>query len=78
MTPLSRRDVLTGLAASSAASIVKASGEQAQTAGAGNIALLSFDERSQHADVLLRYFAANAPLLLRAPDGILKHPDRAK
>ena len=77
MTPISRRDVLAGLAASSAASIVTARSEQRQSSAAGNAALLSADERGQHADALLRYFAANAPQLLRAPDGILKHPSVA-
>src|ERR1700675_1086379 len=77
MTPISRSDVLAALAASSAASIVKAHSEQRLTSGASNAALLSGDERGQHADALLRYFAANAPLLLRAPDGILKHPSVA-
>ena len=77
MTPISRRDVLAGLAASSAASIVTARSEQRPSSAAGNAALLSGDERRQHADALLRYFAANAPQLLRAPDGILKHPSIA-
>ena len=77
MTPISRRDVLAGLAASSAASMVTARSEQRQSSAAGNAALLSADERGQHADELLRYFAANAPQLLRAPDGILKHPSVA-
>ncbi len=76
MTPISRRDVLAGLAASSAASIVTARSEQRQSSAAGT-APLSADERGQHADELLRYFAANAPQLLRAPDGILKHPSIA-
>ena len=74
MTPFSRRDVLAGLAASSAASIVAARGEQRQSSAGGNAALLSADERGRHADELLRYFAAIAPQLLRSPDGILKHP----
>ena len=77
MTPISRRDVLAGLAASSAASIVKARNEQRQSTAASNAVLLSGDERRQHADALLRYFGAKAPLLLRAPDGILKHPSVA-
>ena len=77
MTPISRRDVLAGLAASSAASIVTARSEQRQSSAAGNAALLSADERGQHADELLRYFAGIAPQLLRAPDGILKHPSVA-
>ena len=78
MPPISRRDVLTGLAAAGAASIVSAHGEQRQISAAGNAALLSVDERRQYADVLLRYFAANAPQLLWAPDGILKHPSVAQ
>jgi putative isomerase len=68
MTPISRRDVLAGLAASSAASILPAEGEPRQTAD---------NERRRNADALLRYFASIAPLLLRAPDGILKYPSVA-
>jgi putative isomerase len=74
MTPISRRDVLAGLTASSVVSIATTFGEQPQASAAGKETFHSGDERSQHADALLRYFAANAPLLLRAPDGILKRP----
>jgi putative isomerase len=74
MNHISRRDLLAGLAASSAASIVTAFGEERQSSAASNPARLPGDERRQHADTLLRYFTANAPQLLRAPDGILKHP----
>ena len=76
MTHISRRDILAGLAASSAASIVTAFGEERQSSATdtNNAALPSGGERRQHADALLRYFAVNAPLLLRTPDGILKHP----
>jgi len=77
MTPISRRDVLAGLAASSAASMVTARSEPRPSSAAGAAALLSGDGRGQHADALLRYFATNAPQLLRAPDGILKHPSVA-
>jgi hypothetical protein len=73
MTKVSRRDVLGGLAASSAASVVTAFGEHRQNAAMNNAALLSGDERRQHVDAL-HYFVANAPLLLRGPDGALKHP----
>ena len=78
MPRISRRDVLAGLAASSAASVVTARSEQSQSSAAGDAALLSVEERRQHADALLRYFAANAPQLLRAPEGILKHPSIAQ
>jgi putative isomerase len=77
MTLISRRDVLAGLAASGAASLVTARSGQSQSSAAGNVGLLSGDERRKHADALLRYFAANAPQLLRAPNGILKHPSVA-
>ena len=79
MPPISRRDVLAGLAASSAASILTARGEepQAQASAARDAAHLSVDERRRRRDALLRYFAANAPQLLRAPDGVLKHPSIA-
>jgi putative isomerase len=81
MTPISRRDVLAGLAASSAATIVNApslqNGAQGQSSSAGHGAPLTENERAQHADALLRYFAANAPQLLRPPAGILKHPSVA-
>jgi putative isomerase len=72
MPPLSRRDVLASLALASASSLAGGSGRIPLPTASGE-ALLSGDERSQHADALLRYFAANAPLLLRAPEGILKH-----
>ena len=74
MTPITRRNVLAGLAASSAASVMTARSEQRQGFTAGEAALLSADERGRRADALVRYFAANAPQLLRAPNGILKHP----
>jgi putative isomerase len=74
MTIVSRRDVLAGLAASSAASMATAFGEQPQASAAGDAAVVSSGERRRQADALLRYFAANAPLMLWAPDGILKHP----
>ena len=75
MTIVSRRDVLAGLAVSSAASIVTALCEQPHISDASKEAVLSGDERNQNADALHRYFAANAPQLLRAPDGILKRPN---
>jgi putative isomerase len=77
MTPISRRDVLAGLAASSAASIMPARSEQPQSSADNNAVLLSGEERRQRADALLRYFASIAPQLLRAPNGILKHPSVA-
>src|ERR1700685_4398349 len=77
MAPISRRDVLAGLVASSAASFVTAHADQRQSSAASSSAPLSADERSRRADALLHYFAANAPLLLRAPDGVLKHPSVA-
>jgi putative isomerase len=62
------------LRATSAASIATACGEQPQSSTAIGAPLLSGGERAHRADTLVRYFAANAPHLLRAPDGILKHP----
>ena len=77
MTPMSRRDLLAGLTASGVASIVAARCEERQGPPSSNAALFSDDERRQRVDALLRYFAANAPQLLRAPAGILKHPSVA-
>ena len=77
MTLISRREVLAGLAASGAASFTTAFGEERQTAPAGDAVLLSSDERKQHAEALTHYFAANAQLLLRAPQGFLKYPSVA-
>ena len=77
MTAISRRDLLAGLAASSAASILPARADQRQLSAAGNAAILSADQRRQCADALIQYFAAVAPQLLRAPAGILKHPSVA-
>jgi putative isomerase len=76
MHPLSRRDVLASLALAGASSLAGGS-DRSPLPPASGAALLSGDERGQHADALLRYFAANAPLLLRAPDGVLKHPSVA-
>jgi putative isomerase len=80
MLPISRRDVLAGLAVSSAISIVPARGEspQPQVPAAGSVALLSVDQRRQRRDALLSYFAVCAPQMLRAPDGILKYPSIAQ
>ncbi|NYF80784.1 MGH1-like glycoside hydrolase domain-containing protein [Granulicella arctica] len=78
MTLISRRNVLAGLAASSVSSIATARHEQRHSSAASNVVPLSSDERRRHADALLRYFAANAPQMLRAPDGILKHPSIAQ
>ena len=78
MNSISRRDVLAGLAASSAAAIVTAHGEPDPGPITNHAVLLSGDERRQRADALLSYFAANAPQLLRAPDGILKYPSIAQ
>ena len=58
MTFISRQEVMAGLRALGAACILPTGS----------------DERCQHANALLHYFAENAPLLLRAPDGILTHP----
>src|SRR5580704_4324638 len=76
MHPLSRRDVLASLALAGASSLAGGS-DRSSPPPATVTALLSADERRQHAAALLRYFGANAPLLLRAPDGILKHPSVA-
>ena len=78
MTQISRRDLLAGLAASSAASILTAHGEQSQSSVISNAMLLSVDERRRRGDALLHYFAACAPQMLRAPDGVLKHPSIAQ
>jgi putative isomerase len=80
MTLISRRDVLAGLAASSAASIVPARGEEREEErkDSASAALLSVDERRRRSDALLRYFASIGPQLLRAPDGILKYPSIAQ
>jgi len=78
MTLISRRDVLAGLAASSAASFVMARGEARQGSGANNTAVLSSEERRRRGDALLRYFAECAPQMLRAPAGVLKHPSIAQ
>ncbi len=77
MTIISRRDALAGLAASGAISFATAFGEQREVAAGGDVATLSGVERGQDAAALLRYFAANAPQLLRAAGGILKYPSVA-
>jgi putative isomerase len=77
MTFISRRDALAGLAASGAISFATAFGEQHPTPAPKEAAHLSDDDRSQQADTLRSYFAANAPKLLRAPGGVLKYPSIA-
>jgi putative isomerase len=74
MPLISRRDALAGLAASGALSVATAFGEPSEIPDHSDAAILSSEERSQHTQSLRRYFAANAAQLLRAPDGILKHP----
>ena len=76
MRPLSRRDVLASLALAGASSLAGGS-DRSSLPPASGAALLSADERGRHAEALVRYFAANAPQLLRAPDGVLKHPSVA-
>ena len=73
MTIVSRRDVLAGLAASGVASVATAFGEQRQILAVGSAAPPSGEERRQNVDGLLRYFAENAPKLLRPAGGILKY-----
>ncbi len=76
MHPLSRRDRF-GVIGFGGCFVPRRRQRSKFAAPCPGAALLSADERRQHADALLRYFAANAPLLLRAPDGILKHPSVA-
>jgi hypothetical protein len=73
-----RRDVLAGLAASSAAAIAQVHGDERQSSGGNTSAVLSNDERRRHAKSLLNYFASVGTQLLRAPDGLLKHPSIAQ
>lgn len=77
MTSLSRRDVLAGLTASSAAFAMKASPEQRPNSIANSSQILSDDERRKRVGELVRYFADKAPLLLREPQGFLKYPSVA-
>jgi putative isomerase len=51
--------------------------EEHQSSASTTPAILSGEERRQRTDALLRYFAAIAPQLLRAPNGILKYPSVA-
>ena len=74
MTPISRRDVLAGLAASGALSLSPSNGLAGGSQGESGSPVLSQEERTRSADALLRYFAEIAPKLLRDPAGILKHP----
>jgi len=57
---------------------VSAHSEPRQSSISSDPALLPIEERRQHADALLRHFAASAPRLLWAPDGILKYPSVAQ
>lgn len=73
MASFSRRDVLAGVASSGALALT-ARGELLQRSATTGGPVLSNQDRRAYADALLRYFAANAPQLLRAPAGILKQP----
>src|SRR5580704_1174998 len=77
MPLISRRDALAGLTASGVVTFATAFGEPPQALVPSEAALLPDDERRKHTEALLGYFAANAPKLLRAPDGILKYPSIA-
>jgi putative isomerase len=74
MNRISRRAALAGLGASSAAAVLTAFGEECPAEPVVGAPLLTDAERRQNSDALLRYFAANAPQLLREPTGILKYP----
>lgn len=79
MSLISRRDVLTGLAATGAAatSIIAGGSKPHSKVSAGIDTLPSAEKRRQYADSLVRYFTGAAPQLLRPPDGVLKHPSVA-
>jgi putative isomerase len=74
---ISRRSVLAGLAASGALSLSSSNGLASDSRGESGSPILSPEARSRSADALLHYFTECAPQLLRAPDGILKHPSVA-
>lgn len=76
MTVITRRDILGGLAATSVAFAISAQGEKSRGQVRGSLAT-GPDNRSQNAEALQRYFAENAPKLLRAAGGILKYPSIA-
>jgi putative isomerase len=54
--------------------MVPARGEERQAANGGEAVHFAGGGRSQDAEALVRYFAANAPQLLRPAGGILKYP----
>ena len=75
---VSRRSILAGLAASTALSVSPSSAFADAPQGESGPPILSHEARKRAADSLLRYFAQCAPQMLRAPDGILKHPSIAQ
>jgi putative isomerase len=75
MTNLSRREILAGLAATSAFAFAEPKAIAAPSTTAPQS--LTPATRKQAADKLLAYFAKNAPQLLRPAEGILKHPSVA-
>lgn len=77
MTHISRRYLVAGLAASAAASALPARPEGPEKSPQQDAAALAPAMRRKYESELLRYFAQNAPQLLRAPAGILKHPSIA-
>lgn len=75
-THLSRREAIAGIAVAGAAAVAHAN-EVDRGDSAANGPLLAPEDRQQFSDALLDFFRAKAPLLLRPPAGILKHPSVA-
>jgi putative isomerase len=75
---ISRRSVLAGLAATGTLSVSPSNAFADAPQGESGSAVLPKEARKRSADALLRYFAECAPQMLRAPDGILKHPSIAQ
>ena len=74
MNHFSRREVLAGIAASGASLLAPGLRADSQAMTSVRALGISMDQRHREGKTLIEYFTQNAPLLLRAPDGILRHP----
>jgi glycogen debranching enzyme len=75
---ISRRQAIAGIAATGAAAVAATAADEVEAKGStGSSPVVTEGDRRQFEDALLRFFGEKAPMLLRPPAGILKHPNVA-
>ena len=77
MAKFSRRHVLAGFASATASTLLSWRATESGALAEDAAPALAGAERRRYANRLLNYFAEIAPQLLRAPEGILRHPSVA-